>query len=184
MPGRVIKQRTGYEKNFKYENFRNGSVTRRDYLIALGKCLEMSKKPTLIHVNSFSDLPSEIEKYELGLDNLITKEELLNMQKNNNENINKFKNKEVDILFTTKCSRGIDFPGEQCNSIILTKYPYPDINSMFWLVLKKENPQNFMKFYMDKSRRELLQKIYRGVRSIEDEVILLSPDLRVLDANF
>jgi Rad3-related DNA helicase len=181
MPGKIIKQGTGYEKNFKYENFRNGKVTRRDYLIALGKCLDISKKPVLIHVNSFADLPSEIEKQELGLDNLITKEELMNMQRENN-NINRFKNKEIDILFTTKCSRGIDFPGEQCNSIIITKYPYPSIKSLFWMVLKRENPNNFMKFYMDKARRELLQKVYRGVRSSEDEVILLSPDSRVLDA--
>ena len=38
-----------------------------------------------------------------------------------------------------------------------------------------------MSFYMDKSRRELLQRIYRGLRSKDDKVFLLSPDKRVLD---
>ena len=34
---------------------------------------------------------------------------------------------------------------------------------------------------MDKARRELLQKIYRGLRSKKDRVYLLSPDIRVLN---
>jgi hypothetical protein len=33
---------------------------------------------------------------------------------------------------------------------------------------------------MDKAKRELTQKIYRGLRSKEDKVYLLSPDIRVL----
>jgi len=96
--------------------------------------------------------------------------------------IERFKSGKVDILFTTKCSRGIDFPGEQCNSIILTRYPYPDIQSLFWQILRKQNQKQFREFYLDKSKRELLQKIYRGLRFKEDHIILLSPDSRVLDA--
>jgi len=183
-PGTIVKIRTGREKNCKYANFKNGSVTRKQFLESLSFCVEKAKKPALIHVNSFNDLPSEMEKIELKLDNLITKERLLEMQTNdkNNLEVAKFKNKDIDVLFTTKCSRGIDFPGEQCNSIILTRYPYPDINSLFWRILKKERPNEFMEFYMDKSRRELLQKIYRGLRFKEDKIYLLSPDSRVLDA--
>ena len=45
-------------------------------------------------------------------------------------------------------------------------------------------PKHYMKFYMDKANRELLQKIYRGLRSKEDKVYLLSPDTRVLDFSF
>ncbi len=96
----------------------------------------------------------------------------------------KFKSKETDILFTTKCSRGVDFPGNQCNSIIITKFPYPNIKSMFWQILKREKPSKFSEFYMDKAKRELLQKIYRGIRFKEDYVILLSPDIRVLNNRF
>ena len=35
-------------------------------------------------------------------------------------------------------------------------------------------------FYKDKARRELLQRVYRGLRSKDDHVFLLSPDDRVL----
>jgi Rad3-related DNA helicase len=84
-------------------------------------------------------------------------------------------------LFTTKCNRGVDFPGSICNSIIISRFPYPNVSSIFWKVLKKTNPQNFMPFYLDKARRELLQRIYRGLRSKKDKVYLLSPDIRVLN---
>ena len=93
--------------------------------------------------------------------------------------VKRFKNKEIDVLYTTKCNRGVDFPGSICNSIILTRYPYPNISSIFWRVLKKTKPQHFHPFYMDKARREFLQKIYRGLRSESDHVYLLSPDIRV-----
>ena len=36
-------------------------------------------------------------------------------------------------------------------------------------------------FYFDKARREVVQKIYRGVRSDDDKVNVLSPDARVLN---
>jgi Rad3-related DNA helicase len=124
-----------------------------------------------------------MEKILYQLRNIISKERLLDMQgqDRNNEQVRKFKNKEIDILFTTKCSRGVDFPGDQCNSIIITKYPYPNIKSLFWQILKKEKPEKFSEFYMDKARRELFQKIYRGVRFKSDHVCLLSPDIRVLN---
>ena len=178
-PGIISKSRTGLEKNCKFENFRKGEVTRKDYLLALSACVKNAKKPVLVHVNSFEDLPSEQEKSEYKIDNLISKEKLKEMQ--NIEDIKKFKLGEIDLLFTTKCSRGIDFPGEQCNSIIITKYPYPAINSLFWQIFRKEQPEKFMEFYMDKAKRELLQKIYRGLRFKEDHIILLSPDARVLN---
>jgi len=182
LPGTITKYRTGLEKNFKYENFKNNLVSRKDYLNALNACIANAEKPALIHVNSFEDLPSESEKD--GNHEIISREELKEMQRNenSNSNISKFKKKEINLLFTTKCSRGMDFPGEQCNSIILTKYPYPNIRSLFWKILKKEKPDKFFEFYYDKAKRELIQKIMRGVRFKGDHVLLLSPDSRVLDA--
>ena len=99
------------------------------------------------------------------------------------ELLQSFKNKEIDTFYSTKCSRGVDLPGDQCNSIIFTKYPYPNIHSLFWKILKKSKPQNFGMFYFDKARRELIQRVYRGIRSENDEVNLLSPDIRVFDIN-
>jgi Rad3-related DNA helicase len=98
------------------------------------------------------------------------------------ETINKFKNKEVDILFSTKVSRGMDFPGDECNSIVFTKYPNPNVQDPFWKILNRTRPEHYWEFYKDKAKRELWQKIYRGLRFKDDKVEVLSPDIRVLDA--
>ena len=181
LPGTIIKYRTGLEKNCKYPNFKSGLVTREQYLKALSTCLANATPPVLIHVNAFKDLPTEIEKAEYKLDNLISQEKLKQIQKSQTH-VDKFKQGHIDILFTTKCARGVDFPGEKCNSIILTKYPYPNIQSLFWKILRQEQPEKFTEFYLDKAKRELIQKIMRGVRFEGDHVLLLSPDLRVLNA--
>ena len=182
--GEIEAKETGYEKDCKYENFKNGSVSREDYLLALDRAVKESVKPTLVHVNSFEDLPNEAEKERYLLDNLITKNKLKNMQYEDNGNniIEKFKNRGLNVLFTTKCSRGVDFPKDECNSIVFTKFPYPNASSVFWKVLKKNTPEYYWAFYNDKAKREFLQKIYRGVRSSDDHVYVLSPDIRVLRA--
>ena len=184
LPGTITKYRTGLERNCSYESFKAGRTTRKHYLKALDACVGNAKPPVLIHVNAFDDLPSDVEKDEFKLDSLISKEDLKGMQEHDRDgkNIDKFKSGQTDLLFTTKCSRGVDFPGDKCNSIILTKYPYPNIQGLFWKILKKENPEKFFEFYYDKASRELIQKIARGVRFKGDHVLLLSPDSRVLDA--
>ncbi len=182
MPGEIKINRSGLEKNCAFANFREGVITRDQYLKILDHNLTLAKRPTLVHVNAFSDLPSEEEFSRLKLHNLITKEKLRSLQENHNEQIERFIAKKQDILFTTKCSRGVDFAGELCNSIILTKFPYPNISSLFWKILRKEQPQKFREFYVDKAQRELVQKVARGVRFRGDKVELLSPDVRVLNA--
>jgi len=181
--GKIDVHRTGLEMDCKYENFSNGKYSRENYLRALSKCVEMAKRPSLIHVNSFADLPSEKELEEFDIDNLISNERLKEIQNEDKigDLINKFKKGQIDVLFSTKCARGIDFPGEECNSIIFTKYPNPNVQDSFWKILKKTNPDNYWNFYRDKARRELLQKIYRGLRFEKDHIYLLSPDTRVLD---
>ncbi len=180
MPGKVIKQRTGFEMNCKYDNFQKGRITRKQYLLSLSKCIEQAKKPVLVHVNAFKDLPTEQETRQYNLD-LMTGEKLRHLQQKDSvgEQVEKFKQKTIDILYSTKCNRGVDFPGDTCNSIILTKYPYPNVNSLFWRILKKTKPQYYNDFYIDKARREFSQKIYRGLRSKDDSIFLLSPDSRV-----
>jgi len=180
-PGTITKYRTGLEKNCKYELMKSNPNSRAEYLKALSACIANAKTPTLVHISSFGDLPTEEEKKRFGVSNIISREELGKMQENN-ESFDSFKSGKTDLLFTTKCSRGVDFPGEQCNSIILTKYPYPNIQGLFWQILKREKPGQFMDFYMDKSRRDLIQKVARGVRFKGDHVLLLSPDSRIFDA--
>lgn len=179
--GSIKKKLTGEEINCKYDNFSKGIHSRKDYLMALEKCMEQAEKPCLVHVTTFYDLPSEKEAEDYGITSLITRERLIELQDNkkSNELVKKFKSKQIPVLFTTKCSRGIDFPGNQCNSIIITKYPYPDINSIFWKVLKQNKPKEYNEFYLDKARREVIQKIYRGLRFKEDKIDILSPDIRV-----
>jgi len=183
--GELIKCKHGYELNCSYASFSSNKISREQYLKALSKTIACAKSPALVHVTAFSDLPSESEKSQFNINNLPSKNELIQEQINDprSKRVQDFKQKKIKVLFTTKCNRGADFPGDICNSIIVTRFPYPNISSLFWKILKKTNPQHFMSFYMDKARRELLQKIYRGLRSKDDKVYLLSPDIRVLDFN-
>jgi len=181
--GQIIVQRTGEEFDCKYSNFRMNKFSREDYLKALDKCVEIAKKPAVVHVNAFIDIPSEEEIGEFGLKNLISREELRERQKNDSEGklVSDFKKGFGDVLFSTRVGRGVDFPGEECNSIIFTKYPNPNVKDAFWRILHKTRPQHYWDFYKDKARRELWQKVYRGIRFPEDHVYVLSPDSRVLE---
>ena len=181
-PGKIDILRTGLEFDCRYENFNSGKFSRGDYLKALDKCVEIAKKPTLIHISAFTDLPSEFEIEDLNLTNLTSRENLKELQEEDKSGImiDKFKKGDIDVLFTTKCARGVDFPGEQCNSIVFTKYPNPNPSEPFWKILKQTNPNQYWEFYKDKAKRDLLQKVYRGLRFKEDHVFLLSPDVRVL----
>src|SRR3989339_3453 len=181
--GQITTKRTGLEMDCKYSNFSNGAFTRKDYIKAFDKCVEVSKKPALIHINAYTDLPTEEEIADYNLHNLISREELRESQKEDKTGIKvrEFKNKEIDVFFSTRCARGIDFPGEECNSIVFTKYPNPNVQDAFWKILMRTQPSHYWDFYKDKALRELWQKIYRGLRFTEDHVYVLSPDSRVLE---
>lgn len=181
--GSIIVKRTQKEMDCKYSNFSSGKFTRKDYLLALEECIKISKKPTLVHVNAFTDLPTEMEKEKYALEHTISREELQGEQMTDKmgESVKEFKSGKKEILFSTRVSRGIDFPGEECNSIVFTKYPNPNVEDAFWKILMKTKPQFYWDFYRDKARREILQKVYRGLRFKEDKVEVLSPDLRVIE---
>ncbi len=181
--GRIDIKKTGLEIDCKYSNFSSGKHSREDYLKALSKCIKDAPRPTLVHVNAFIDLPSEDELREYDIDNLISREKLRELQSDDKTGkiVKRFKKGQTDILFSTKASRGIDFPGEQCNSIVFTKYPNPNVQDAFWKILMKTQPNHYWNFYRDKAKRELWQKVYRGLRSKNDHVYVLSPDSRVLD---
>ena len=182
--GQIEIQRTGLEKDCKYSNFSIGKISREQYLKSLDKCVEIAKKPALVHINAFSDLPIDKEIEAFNLKNIVSREKLKEIQGEDKEGklIEEFKKGKTKVLFSTRAARGIDFPGEQCNSIIFTKYPNPNTQDAFWKILNQTNPRHYWSFYKDKARRELLQKIYRGLRFKEDHIYLLSPDSRVLEA--
>jgi Rad3-related DNA helicase len=137
----------------------------------------------LVHVNAFLDLPSEFEIEEFDLKFLQSRESVREMQIQDKRGrlTKEFKEGKREVLFSTRDSRGIDFPGKECRSIVFTKYPNPNVQNMFWKVLMKTRPQNYWSFYKDKARREFMQKVYRGLRFKEDHICLLSPDIRVLE---
>lgn len=182
--GSIEPSYTGKEFDCKYSNFTQGNFSRREYLDALSESISKAKRPTLVHVNAFSDLPSEDEMRIFNFKNLVSQEKLRETQNEDRkgENVYKFKSGETDILFTTRCARGIDFPGEMCNSVVFTKYPNPNVGDTFWKILRKTHMMYYWDFYKDKAKREFLQKIYRAVRSKDEHIYVLSPDKRVLEA--
>lgn len=181
--GTIDILKTGLEADCKYSNFENNKHSREQYLKALDESLRIAKKPVLVHVNAFKDLPTEEEIDRYNLQNIISNGKVKEMQNEDREGelIKNFKEGEIDILFSTRDSRGVDFPGEECNSIVFTKYPNPNVEDAFWKILMKTRPQHYWSFYRDKAKRELLQKLYRGLRFKDDHVYVLSPDSRVLD---
>jgi Rad3-related DNA helicase len=176
--------KTGKEFDCKYANFFSKKYSRKDYLHSLRESIKHAKKPSLVHIHAFRDLPSERELGFYDLGDFMTSERIVDLQRKDKTGtaISDFKKGAFDTLFSTKCSRGVDFPGEVCNSIIFTKYPNPNVKGTFWKVLQKTNPNYYWEFYKDKAWREFLQRIYRALRSPTDHVQVLSPDSRVLDA--
>ncbi len=179
-PGSAEVKRVGNEFKCDYTNMR---ARREQYLRALDNCIVEAKRPVLIQVSAFADLPSEKEKMRFGAK--VPSMEAMKSEQYKDKlgrNVTQFKKGVSNCLYSTRATRGLDFPGETCNSIIFTKYPYPNINSIFWKVLRRTHPDIYWDFYNDKALRELRQRMYRALRSKKDHVYVLSPDIRVLDA--
>ncbi len=182
--GEVEILRTGKEFDCSYKNFSMKKVGREDYLRALTACIDKAERPMLVQVNAFEDLPSGKEVSSYGMYSVMSREDLFKSQGNDKigESVSLFKKKLVDSLYSTRCTRGVDFPGDICRSVVFTKYPNPNVQGSFWKILEKTHAKYFWDFYKDKARREFLQRLYRALRSKEDHVYVLSPDLRVLNA--
>ncbi|MBI5803933.1 hypothetical protein HY450_01685 [Candidatus Pacearchaeota archaeon] len=181
-PGSIEIIMTGKEIDCSYSNLKENH-SREDYLSSLSDCVEKSISPTLIHVQAFNDLPSEEEKANVRKNNLMSREELYTRQSRDRfgKEVEDFKTGKFQNLFSTKCARGVDFPGKTCNSIIFTKYPNPNIRDTFWKVIQKTRPEYYWQFYKDKARREFLQRLFRAIRFKDDHVYVLSPDIRVIN---
>ncbi len=181
--GTIRRNITGREKSCRWRDFQEGSITREEYLLNLQDSIHLAKKPVLVHVNSYADLPTEEEKTLYNI-SIMSKEKLQTLQQKykKGELLQMFKDKQLDVLYSTKCNRGVDLPGDQCHSIVFTKYPFPGMKDIFWQVLQKKDANAFRTFYFDKARREFIQRIYRGLRNNDDIINLLSPDLKVLQA--
>ncbi|PTD93698.1 hypothetical protein C9439_06520 [archaeon SCG-AAA382B04] len=145
--------------------FRKQEV-REKYHKALEECIKKSEKPALIHIHAYRYLPGEVRK------------EAKNSQK---RHIEKFKKGEKEILFSTKLKRGMDLKGEKCRSVIIQKYPYPNLGDPYLQALKKRLGNDFWDYYEDMARRDLIQQIGRVVRSEDDWAEIWSPDRKVYE---
>ena len=182
--GSVEIIKTGKEFECTYSNLNATGNNRERYLEALSASMKKAVQPTLVHVHAYQDLPNKNELIKYDISNLKNSEKLVQEQIDDKTGkaISLFKTGLIKNLFSTKCSRGVDFPGNICRSIIFTKYPNPNISDVFWRVLKETHQDYFWEFYKDKANREFLQRIYRAVRSHDDHVYILSPDTRVHNA--
>ena len=183
-PGTMDIHKTGKEMNCRHATLSAGGAVREQYLRALDSCLGQAERPVLVHVHAFQDLPDEAEKAAYNLTNLMSREQLLAQQAADKvgKEIANFKAGTKNFLYSTRCARGIDFPGALCNSIVFTKFPNPNPKGVFWRVLQKNHSAYYWKFYRDKAQRDFLQRLSRALRSKSDHVYVLSPDSRVLDA--
>ncbi len=184
MQGTLEIIRTGKEFDCRMQTFTSGQKSRADFLKSFDVAIEKAVRPVLVHVVAFEDLPSEDEIRNYGLRHLISREKLAESQKKDTTGrmVSMFKQGLTDILFSTKCARGVDFPGNICRSIVFSKYPNPNARDPFYVILQRSKREFFWEYYHDKAWREFLQRIYRAVRSKNDHVFILSPDKRVMDA--
>ncbi|OKY78068.1 MAG: Rad3-related DNA helicase DinG [Candidatus Methanohalarchaeum thermophilum] len=145
------------------KTFRKNNIKRK-YFRALESCINQSKKPTLVQIHSYRYLPKKLRE---------------RVSKNQEENIKKFNQNKRDIVFSTKLKRGIDLKGDKCRSVIIQKYPYPDLSDPYLVAVKNRLGKAFWDYYEDLARRDLIQQIGRVVRDKKDWAELWSPDLTV-----
>lgn len=142
----------------------NKNKVKKDYYRALEECLEKSEKPCLLHIHAYRYLPEEIRK---------------RAKKSQEQDIKEFKNGDRDILYSTKLKRGMDLRGDECRSVVIQKYPYPNLGDPYLQALKKRLGNEFWDYYEDMARRDLVQQIGRVLRSDDDWAEIWSPDKKV-----
>ena len=169
-PGTLRIIKTGKEININYNNWND---VKDKYWNVLNYLIDIAEKPILCNVFSYNYLPS------VKLRNIPSSDDV---KKNQDKYIKKFLAGKEDILFTTKMDRGMDLKNEMCRSIILMKYPYPDITSNQIKMIKKYYSDiEYRKFISDFIFREIKQNIGRVLRHKNDYANFLSPDLKLLN---
>jgi hypothetical protein len=155
-PGKLILKVTSRSETIKHSNWQNDD-TRNNYDALLEKMLTIAKRPCLIQVHAKKYVP---DKYKDCM--------------NEDYFVNGF-------WWSTKTDRGIDLPDDQCRSIILLKYPYPDTEDIVFKVMRKLYGENkFWKYMRDIADRNLIQQCGRAVRNKNDWCEIYSPDLRCI----
>jgi len=153
-PGLLFIKETGKEQNVTAKNW-NDEEFKRDYWKTLDEIISMAKRPTLIQVHAFKYVP---DKYK--------------------ENINEWRN---NIMFSTTSDRGLDLVDDKCRSIVIMKYPLPDISDIMFLTMKKQlGDGRFWSYLTDLADRNLVQQCGRAVRNDNDWCEVYTLDKKVI----
>ena len=105
-------------------------------------------------LNIYNNAPKEIKRRMLMYKNSKEKDVILKLHKEYNES----------IIIGPTLNEGLDLPDDLCRFIVITKIPYPQLNSEF--VRKKMNL--FKNWYQSVTSVKLIQSIGRGVRNKKD----------------
>ncbi|KXB01489.1 hypothetical protein AKJ44_02475 [candidate division MSBL1 archaeon SCGC-AAA261F17] len=150
-PGKLIQRKLGPEVRVNNANWKNSSF-KREYSRARDEVFRRAARPGFVPVHATKYLPE-------GMDEL-TKTDRMERD---------------GITFSTKMDRGADL--KEMRSVILLKYPYPDLGDPLLRATRNRlGDKKFWIYYRDRSRREFIQQIGRTLRSPDDEVEFWSPD--------
>lgn len=171
-PGKLYVRRVGREKSVNHSNWKQGGF-QEEYWRTLSKILVTSKRPTLVQVHSFKYLPDDNRYPDIPSRKSIKEDD-------QEESLKSFIRGGRSLIFSTKTDRGVDLPDDTCRSIVLTKYPFPDLNDPVLRVMRKRmSDVPFWNYYRDIAKREFYQQIGRGLRSEDDWLEVWSPDMKV-----
>lgn len=154
-PGLLFIKKTGLEQNVTGKNW-NQNKFRLDYWNHLDKILSIAKKPALVQVHAYKYVP---EKYQHLINDM-----------------------DRDIVFSTIADRGLDLADDKCRSIIIMKYPIPDISDVVLRTMEKQlGSSKFWSYIYDMSDRDLIQQCGRAVRHDNDWCEVYSLDKKAIN---
>jgi hypothetical protein len=138
------------------------SVCRRTReLIELARSLRL---PVFVPVVSYSVVR------ECGLDKTYGVDE-------DGSHIEQFANGERDVLISARASRGVHFPYRRI-AVVIPKYPFPDVSDPLVSYLLTTRYRDYITLG---AKAMLYQILGRNVTSDESEVLVLTPDSRVVE---
>lgn len=163
-PGRLYVKRVGSERWVTYKKWERKGF-REKYWATLMKILESASRPTVVHVFR-RYLPEDFDGSKLRDVRLL---EALGEEDGES------------LVFSTISYRGVDLKDEKCRSIIVFKYPYPDLSDPVLQAMKMRLGEDaFWRYYEDIARRTFIQQVGRGLRHENDWCEFWSPDLHAL----
>jgi len=133
---------------------------QQEYHRILEHQLRVATKPCYVLVHAMRYLPNAYKR-------------------NNDESRDTYwkRSKHKGVRFSTRMDRGIDLKDDQCRSIILLKYPIPNISDVLKKAQRKLLGETvFWKYINDMADRDLLQQCGRAIRHKDDWCQIYSPD--------